>query len=128
MQRSCAIFLSVASPAVHYLSTLSHKRNDYWKKWFNIKCVSIFSRIFSTTFLILRRTERDMIKNIYWSTGITPFIPVRFYWNLNILDRLLQNPQISNFIKIRTVGHQLFHVNRRTEMHDEANSHFSQLG
>jgi len=43
-----------------------------------------------------------------------------------------KNPQISNFIKIRPVGGELFHAtNRRTDMeedrHDEANSHFSQF-
>ena len=38
------------------------------KKLLNIKCVLIFSTTFSETFLITRRTERDMIKNVYWSS------------------------------------------------------------
>jgi len=31
-------------------------------------CILIFSSTFVETFLILGRTERDMIKNIYWSS------------------------------------------------------------
>jgi hypothetical protein len=34
---------------------------------------------------------------------------------------------ISSFIKIRPVGAELFHADRRTDGHDEANSHFSQF-
>ena len=31
-------------------------------------CILFFSANVSETFLILRRTERDMFKNVYWST------------------------------------------------------------
>jgi hypothetical protein len=31
-------------------------------------CVSNFSTVLSETFLILRRTERDMIKYVHWLT------------------------------------------------------------
>jgi hypothetical protein len=33
----------------------------------------------------------------------------------------------SNFMKIRPAGAELFHVDRRTDRHDEANSGFSQF-
>jgi len=51
-------------------STLSHNWYDFRKKVIEYKTrVLIFSTVLSETFLILRRTERDMIINVYWSTG-----------------------------------------------------------
>ena len=43
------------------------------------------------------------------------------------LDRFSKNPQISNFMKIRLVGAELFHADGQRERHDETNSHFSQF-
>jgi len=44
--------------------------------------------------------------------------------NMNLLDRLSKNTQISNFIKIRAVGAKLSHTEGRTdgqtERHDES--------
>ena len=65
-----------------------------------------------------------MVKIVYWSSGEVPIIFVRFYWNLNFLDRVSQNPQMSNFMKIRAVGAEFFHMDGRTGRH-EANSRFS---
>ena len=36
--------------------------------------------------------------------------------NMNFLNRLSKNPQISNFMKIRPVGAELFHADGRTDM------------
>ena len=35
--------------------------------------------------------------------------------------------QISNFMKIRSVGVELFHVDRQSDRHDKASSRFSQF-
>jgi len=55
--------------ALLYFSTLSHKRQDFRKK--NVlhrKCLFWFSlQLLFGTFLILRRIQRGMIINIYWS-------------------------------------------------------------
>ena len=41
--------------------------------------------------------------------------------------QILKNTQILNFMKIRPVGAEMFHADRRTDKHDEANSRFSQF-
>ena len=100
--------------------------------------VLIFILLLSETFLILRRTERNMVTCVYWSSCKVPVILVRFGLNLNFLDSS-KNTQIQNFMKIRVVGVQLFHTDRkaerragrqtdrRTNRHDETNDHVSQF-
>jgi hypothetical protein len=57
-------------------------------------CVFIFSRLFFIHVLFL-----DMIKNVCWSSC-----------------KVSKNTKISNFTKIRLVGAEVFHVDRRTDM------------
>jgi hypothetical protein len=68
MQYACAILSSVCCPALRHFSILSHK----WYKFLKTNAIErkmyvfISSIILSTTFLTLRSTERDIIKNVYW--------------------------------------------------------------
>ena len=43
------------------------------------------------------------------------------------LKDVRKNVEISNFMNIRPVGAELFHVDGRTDRYDEANSSFSQF-
>jgi hypothetical protein len=82
------------------------------------KCVFWFSlQLLSETFLILRRTERDMVKNVYRSSCKVPVIVVRFWWNLNFLDRFSKKTRISNLMEIRPEGAELLvRMDGRTEI------------
>jgi hypothetical protein len=85
------------------------------KKLLNAKLVFWFSlQLLSKTFSILKINERDMI-NIRLSSCKVPFILARFWWHLNFLGRFSENPQISNFTKMRVVGAELFHGDGRTD-------------
>ena len=51
-----------------------------------------------------------------------------FFSDFNETSRkIFKETQISNFMKIRPVGAEVFHADRRTSRHDEANNRFSQL-
>jgi len=64
------------------------------------------------------------IYHIYHISCKVPVILVIFYENMNLVDRVSKNTQISHFMNIRPLGAQLFHADRWTDRHDEANSHF----
>jgi hypothetical protein len=66
-------------------------------------------------FLIIRKLQRDIIINVRRSSSKVPVILVRFQWNVNFLDRFSKNTQISNFVKIRPVGEELFHADGQTD-------------
>jgi len=81
--------------------------------------VSIFSITFVGTFFILRTTERDVIKNIYWPSCkvLVMYFSRQFFYFRKILIC-----QISCII--RSVVAELFHADGRTDRHDEANRRF----
>jgi len=61
-------------------STLSHKLHDFRQK--NVPeqkmCFLFPLQILHETFLIVRNTERDIIKNVYWCSCKVTVILVRF--------------------------------------------------
>ena len=61
----------VACPFLQYFSTLSHKRHDFREKLIEHKmCVLNLTANVYEMFLILGRTDRDMIKNVYWFSSL----------------------------------------------------------
>jgi hypothetical protein len=118
MQSACAVLYCHLWPVRLYHIFPHYLINGtiFGKKLLNIKCVFWFSvQLLSETFLILRRIQQDIIINIHRSSCKVPVILVRFWWNLNLLDRVSKNTQVSNFMKIRPVGAELFHADRQTD-------------
>ena len=103
-----------------FFSTLSHKWHDFRNK-IEASEPKTYVLIFSTTFFLnishLRRTERDMMKNVYWPSYKGPFILVTFYWIWNF-------PFSTDFRKIL----KNIELHGQTDKHDGGNSvclHFS---
>jgi len=127
-----APYCHVACPAFQYFSTLSYKRHNFGEKrsHLNIKCVLIFSTTFLWKFLIPRRNERDIIKNVNWSSCEVPVILVGSKWNLNFLSRFFD--KWSN-IEFPENPHRATRVvpcertDSSIDSHDEAGSRFSQF-
>jgi hypothetical protein len=46
---------------------------------------------------------------------------------LEFSRQILKNTQVPNFMKVGTVGAELFHADGRTEIHNKANSRFSKF-
>jgi len=98
----------------HIISQTARFSDKIYRTW-NAYIDFLYSFFFSGTFFMLRRTERDVIKNVYWSSCKVPVILVRFHWSLNFVDKFAKNNPISNFIKIRPVGAE-FHADGQTYM------------
>jgi len=118
MQCACVILSFVVFPVVQYFYTFSHKRRDFRQN--KLLCINVcFDILYNfETFLILRRTERDMVMNVCWFSCKVTLILVRFQWTLNFLSRFLKNSHIK-FHENPSSGSQVFpcrRTNRRTDM------------
>ena len=83
------ILSPVTSLAPPYFTDSSHKRHEFREKLLNTKRVFWFSlQLLSETFLIIRRIYRHFVINVQISSCKVRVIPVRFQWNLNVLDRV----------------------------------------
>jgi len=98
----------------------------FGKKLLNTKCVFwFFLQLLSETFFVLRRTEQDVTKNVYWFSCKVPFYSCPILTKLEIPGQFFFSAKYS-YIK--------FHENlssgsrvvtyRRTDRWDEANSRF----
>jgi len=116
------IFICGKPHSAIIFSTLSHKRNEFRKKVMEVQCVFWFViHLLSETFLILRRTERDMIKNSNYIFRIPTKHTYTIQYNtihvlLSALSymfrRLLCHPQGELYRKLKTIV-ALFDYSRR---------------
>jgi hypothetical protein len=74
---SCIILSSVASLALLYFSTLSHKQHDCRKKVTEYKICVFSLELLSEKFLILRKFQRDIVINIQMSYCRIP-LPLQY--------------------------------------------------
>ena len=103
--RMCHIvFCGLPGSTLFFYIILQTTRFSKKNKLLSIKCVSWFSlQRLSETFLILRKYEQDMMKNVHLSSCKVRIYLVRFQWILNFLDRFSNNIPISNIMRIRPV-------------------------
>jgi hypothetical protein len=89
--------------------------------------VSIFSTTFvRDSFHFKNKWERNYQKCILFFNESTRY-SCQIWMNIELSpNRLLKHSQISNFMKICTVGAELFHADRQTDRYKGANIRFSQ--
>jgi hypothetical protein len=125
MQCACVI-VTCHLPTLQYFSTYPVNGMIFENKLLNIKCVFQDSlQLFSKTFFILRRTERDMIKNVYRSLCKELFSLSAFNETSDLSKYFRKT--IKYQILIGPVGAELCQADRLTDRHNEANRRFSQF-
>jgi len=122
--RACAILSSAARLALQYFSTLTHN-TIFEIKLLNVQCMPWFSlHLSSETFAILRRTEGNVIKNVYWSPCKVNVISCQIVVNLQSSQKLTEEYSNIKHHENRFSRAELFHVDGQTDRHDEADRLF----
>jgi hypothetical protein len=120
MQSACGILYCYLCPLwfhnifAHYLIN----GTIFNRKLLNIKCLFWFSlQLLSETFLILRRIERVLIKNAYWSSCKVPsyYCQIELRQIFKIYSNIIFHENPSSGSRVVPCG--------QTDRHDEVNSH-----
>ena len=108
MQCTWTMLSSVACPALQYLFTLSHKWHDFWGGVIEHKlCVLTFSLwIISHSKKKWAKYDHKCIFVFKYSTCYSHLILMK----LEFSDLFSKNTEISYFMKICSVGGELFHI------------------
>ena len=143
-QCSCHTVVSIATCCLHELFTYWHELVTYWheqgekevrrhdcrKTIFDTKCVFWLAlRLQSETFLILRRTERDVITNVRMSVCCTQSALTLFFSDFSetwiFPTDFRKNSRIKFNENLSSVSR--FVPSGRTDRHGKADSRFSQF-
>jgi hypothetical protein len=94
------------------------------KNLLNMQCVFLFSlEVLSETFLILRRIERDIIKNVQRSLRNIAIISCQILMEFEFSQQIFEEYSNIKFHESPSIGsRELFHSCERTDGQDEANS------
>jgi len=120
MQCACALLYCHLWPAALYRIFPHYLINGktFEKKLLKTKCVFWFSlQIFSETFLVLRKSERDMIKKMWsgWFPRKVQVILVRYKWNSNFSTDVRKSLKYQISWKSVQWDPSLFNADERTE-------------
>ena len=81
-------------------------------------CVLIFSTNLSEKFLMLRGIQRDIVINVHGYLCEVPVVLVGINENLIFSTDFEKRSNISNILKSRPLGAELFQADRRRDRHD----------
>jgi hypothetical protein len=111
MQHACAILSCLACPAVQYFSALSHKRPDFREKK-NIEHKLCFDFLYN---FCLKHFPYDQ-KSTYVGLHVKCPLFLSGSDETRMFSTVCEKSSNINFMKIRPVGAELFHADRRTDM------------